>query len=211
MADLLKVSILGDIPVGEVWSVNPIFSLNSSPEVSWDQLNTIATAINAVTVPAGLLVQMSTTTTVKGVKLEARNTNGTLQAQLEQLRGTPVTGTGSAVHPPQVSTVLSLRTVKPGPSGRGRLYWPANGMVIGSADGRMTTANAGATATAMKTYLSGISTAINTTLGTNTLGVWSRKTLGIYGVNRILCGTVLDTQRRRRDTAVETYSSVVYP
>lgn len=211
MAEVLKVSIQGYLPSGEVWTVNPVYQLITEPAVTWDNLNTVATAINALIPGAGIGALWTNTTGIKGVKLEARFQNGTLEAQIEQDRPSISSGSGSAVHPGQTSMVLSLRTPKAGPQGRGRLYFPATGVTIAVADLRPTSAVCTAFLSAAKTYLSGISSAITPTLGSNSLVVWSRVGLGAHGVNRLLAGNVLDVQRRRRDTLIETYSSITYP
>lgn len=211
MSELLKVSIVGTLPNSEVWSINPVFHLVSEPTVTWDDLNTVATGINGLTIGTNMRAFMSTETRVTGCKLEAREADGSLQVQLAQERSSPVVGTGTTAHPNQTSAVVSLRTTTPGGRYRGRLYWPATGISILASTGRFNTGFPGTLATEMKTFLSGASTVIETTLGTNVLCVWSRVSLGKQAVNRLLVGDVPDTQRRRRDKAIETYATVSYP
>ena len=122
MPELLKVSIKGAMPSGEVWSINPVYSTPTEPSLSFDQLNTIATAINAIAPGAQLQQLMTNTTTITGVRLEQRERNGTLVSQMEQSRTTPWTGGGATAHPAQTSMVFSLITNTPGARGRGRLY-----------------------------------------------------------------------------------------
>lgn len=210
MAQVFKVSILGSGVSGEVWSVNPCFHLITEPDLTFDQMNTIASAINALTVPTDLRVLFPSSVAITGVRLEQRESTGALVRQLEQTRTTPVAGTGLVSHPIQTAMVFSLITSTPGASGRGRLYWPASGAQILASTLRFDSATVTPALAAMETYLSGIENAIEATAGTAPLSVWSRKTLGMQGVIRLRVGNVPDVQRRRRDALVETYASVDY-
>jgi len=210
VGQVFKVSILGSGVNGEVWSVNPVYSLSTEPDLTFDQLNTIATAINALTIPSNLKAAMPPAMAVTGVRVEQRTGAGVLQGQLEQNRGAPVPGTGTSFHPIQTAVVTSLITAHAGASGRGRLYWPAVGLAIDSTTLRFTSGIVSSVLTDMETYLSAIETAVQTTAGPTELCVWSRKTQGCFGVVRLRIGNVPDVQRRRRDALVETYASIDY-
>lgn len=213
MARLIRLSILGAMPSGEVWSVNPVFAVGGDfgVPVSATQAQTIATACAAVVVPTGLVVLMNNATSVYGVRVEARAINGTLESQAEALKATPTSGTGTNAHPYQTSVVLSLRTATPGPSGRGRLYWPGTGAQLNTATLRLAATFNTSAASAAKTYLSGLATAIQATVTGVSPVVWSRKTSLLQPVTSIQVGDVLDTQRRRRDTLIESIASIAYP
>jgi len=212
MADLLRVSLQGALPGGEEWSVNPCFTLaDTGTSVTFDQLNTIVTAINSISIPTGLRLMQSTSTTHTGCRVEARKLTGELEALAEGNRGAAIAGTGTSAHSYQTSLVLSLRTAQAGATGRGRMYWPATGLIVTAASLRPSFADVTSFLSASKTYLAAISAAIAPTLGAAPLIVWSRSTGGRYLVNRMLMGDVLDVQRRRRDATVETYQSLVYP
>lgn len=213
MANLLRISLLGQMPSGEEWSVNPVYSVGADfgLPVSNTQAQTIATAISGVTIPTGVRNMQTTSVTHTGVRVEARELDGTLEALAEATRVAPITGSGSTPHPFQTSAVSSLRTGTPGASGRGRLYWPATGVDISPATLRPTSTNVTSFLTGVKTYLSGIEAAIEVTLTGVALCVWSRKNLELYPVIALQMGDVLDVQRRRRDTLVEGYSNLTYP
>ena len=213
MAQILRVSIFGNLPGGEVWSTNPCWEINGTggAPVSPAQALAIATALGGVTVPTTVSSAMAPGTSIAGYRVEARSLAGTLESQAEFVRPTPVAGVGSPVHPFQTSLVVSLRTPGVGPSSRGRLYWPATGMPLGAADYRVSAANVGGFVTGMKTYLSSMETAIKATLPEANLTVWSRKTSNFHDVNQLQVGNVLDTQRRRRDTLIEAYTATSYP
>jgi hypothetical protein len=214
MARILRVSIKGQLPNGEEWSVNPVYSVGGDfgVPVSATQANTIATAIAAVVVPTGLLQAMSTSTNVLGCRVEARGLDGALESLAEANKAVATAGTGASPHPYQTSAVISLRTATPGASGRGRLYWPATAAAIDTASLRITAAFHPTLLAAAKTYLSGIETAIEATLTGVALAVWSRLGTGsVSVVTSLNVGNVFDVQRRRRDTLVETYLTTTFP
>lgn len=211
MADVLRVSIFGALPSGEEWSVNPVYSIGGDfgVPVSPSQAQTIADAIAAISVPTAILQNMSNgSTTVQGCRVEARELDGTLESQAEALKGTPQAGSGTNVHPFQVSLVSSLRTTTPGASGRGRLYWPLTGLTLAAATLRPAAATMNPLVTAVETYLSTIDTAISATLTGVGLVVWSRKNGTVANVTTISMGDVPDVQRRRRDSLLELYYTV---
>lgn len=213
MADLIRVSYVGAMPSGEVWSVNPVYSVGGDFGTPVSQLvaQTIATAIAAISVPTGLVQIMNSATTVTGCRVEARALDGTLESQAEAVKTSPTPGTGAGNHPFQTSCVISLRTATPGPSGRGRLYWPATGANLTASTLRTAAGQNSTTATAAKTLLSGIEAAIEASLSGVALAVWSRKNLALPGVISLQVGDVLDVQRRRRDQLIEGFASTSYP
>jgi hypothetical protein len=52
---------------------------------------------------------------------------------------------------------------------------------------------------------------IKATLPDANLTVWSRQYAQFRDISSLQVGNVLDTQRRRRDTLIEAYSSTSYP
>lgn len=213
VSQILRVSIIGDLPNGEVWSVNPCWEVNGSTgdTVTPAEATTIATAIAAITLPTSLGTMMQSGTTWRGVRVEGRTLAGGLEVQAEAAKATPTNGTGTATHPHGTALVFSLRTPGVGPSARGRMYWPATGQALQSTDYRISTANATSILSGAKTFLSGIETAIKATLPEANLTVWSRATSNFHNVNAIQVGNVLDSQRRRRDALNEAYVATTFP
>lgn len=212
MADVLRISIKGSLPNGEVWSVNPVWALNDFPVTTTPaQVSAVATACAAVTVPTALLFQMSSSTNVNAVRVEARTMGGVLENLAEATKGTPQAGTGTQPHPFQTSWVISLRTLRVGGSGRGRLYWPATSTQLAVGTLRPTTSELNSFCAGAKTYLSGLTTAVKATFDTAVLAVWSRTSSSAENVSSIQVGDVLDVQRRRRDALVEGTVSLAFP
>lgn len=211
----VRVSILGSLSGGEVWSVNPTYDPTGEfgSSVDQTQLDAAATAIAAISPGAQLLSNMSTLAQITGARVEVRDDNTDALLGISQAVRTPaLSGTGSPLMPPQAAIVASLRTNTPGASGRGRLYWPAMGAGITST-GRIATATTATNNTSMKTYLLAIRDALATafpTIGFN-LAIRSRTTKTTPWVVRIQTGDVVDTQRRRRDNLPENYASAPIP
>lgn len=213
MADLVKVSIVGTLPTGEEWSVNPVFGIGGDFGVSTtpQQMADLVTAVNAITVPANLLQMFALNTNLTGCRVEARTKSGVLENQAEGLRGTAAQGAVSTAHPFQTAWVTSLRTTRPGGSGRGRLYWPATGVVLQNSDYRPSSATVSSTLTAVKAYLALIQAQVDVIWDGVGLMVWSRERNELNAINQLQMGNILDTQRRRRDVLLETYTGAVYP
>lgn len=211
MADILRVSILGTLPGGEVWSVNPCYRLDGGGTLNYSEALAAVAAVNAIAVPTGLRAMMNSGTAVTGCRVESRSYGGALESQADGLKATPTFGTGAGSLPYQSAAVLSLRTVAAGGKGRGRLYWPATGLQLAPATLRMTTAVRDAFATDFKNYLTAIQSAIDGVIDESLiLAVWSRTNGSSSGVAKIMAGDVVDTQRRRRDAIPESYTEVTY-
>lgn len=212
MADLIKVSITGVMPAGEVWSINPVWRINPQDvSVSVTQLQAIVTAINAITIPTGFRNIFNLTTGVTGCRVEARTNEGVLEGLAEGTRPSTVFGQGTADHPYQNALVLSLRSPLAGASGRGRLYIPATGLALNGPTLRPTAATITSVLAGTKGYLQAIGTAVTAQVTDTILAVWSRKLTTTLGVTRIQMGDIVDTQRRRRDQVIENYQELSYP
>lgn len=211
----VRVSILGDAPGGEVWSINPVFDPTGEFPGGVDQtaLDAACNAIANLTVPTGMLNKMSNALRVTGARVEVReDSNDALIGIAIDVRTTPAVGSGTPLRPAQCAIVLSLRTNTPGGSGRGRLYWPALGDAIG-ADLRYSSTVTNQFCTDMRVYLNAIRSALATafpTIGFD-LAVRSRTTHTTPHVVRIQTGNVIDTQRRRRDAMIEDYVQLPFP
>lgn len=210
----VRVSIKGTSVGNEVWSVNPVFD-PTGEFPGWTQATADAAvaALSAVTVPPNLLVMLSTAFRITSIRMECReDTDDSLIGLAEYLKPTPVVGTGAGKMPPQCAQVVSLRTNTPGGSGRGRIYWPAAGVSVGSSLEASTPSQA-TTLGDFKTYFQALASSLATSyspIGFN-LAVRSRATHTTPHVTRMQMGNVIDTQRRRRDTLGEVYQTTTVP
>lgn len=208
-----RVSILGATPGGEVWSINPVFDPTGEfPGWNQGQADAACVAINALTIPASLLSLMSANLSVTGCRIEVRNdADDSLIGVAENQKSTPKVGTGGALMPAQCAIVVSLRSDTPGPSGRGRIYWPAVGATIGNAL-RLSGPLPATIGADMKTYLSSIEGALTASFAALPfdLAVRSRTRKTTPHINRLQVGDVIDTQRRRRDNLPESYVTTAY-
>jgi hypothetical protein len=211
----VRVSILGTSPGGEVWSINPVFDPTGEFPGGVDQtaLDAACDAIAALSPGTNNLAFMTTALAITGARVEVReDSNDALIGISQQVRPTPLAGSGSPLRGAQNALVVSLRTNTPGGSGRGRLYWPAVGVAVDS-QLRFSTTFAGNLLSDMKTYLNAMRGALATafpTIGFD-LAVRSRTTHTTPHVNKLQVGTVPDTQRRRRDSMIEDYQATTFP
>ena len=212
----------GTLGTVETWSTGITYGVfGLSPDVP-DQAETdgLAAAIRGATgvtnLPTGLRTLMSTQATIVSVRVERRAEDESTLNVSEGLFGAAIGGTGTATKTPQDAQVFSLRTSTPGARGRGRMYWPALGASLNSTF-QVTTPAPSAVVADVKTWLSAIGTAMNgywTGIGaakSSGLSVRSVTDHVCRDVNAIQIGSILDTQRRRRDALPEAYVNVVYP
>lgn len=210
-----RVSILGTLPTGEVWSVNPVYDPTS--EVGWiinqPAIDAAALSIANRSVPTELRQLMSLGAVRTGARVEVRNdATDALEYISVQGSSTPSAGTTPLALPLQSALVASIRTNTPGGSGRGRIYWPALGATL-TTNGRLNVPTATTVLTGIKAYLAGIEADLEAQfVGVPfNLAVRSKTTHTTPHATRIQVGDVIDTQRRRRDAQPETYTSVNYP
>lgn len=210
-----RVSILGQSPGGEVWSINPVFDPSGEFGSTVDQtaLDAACDAIAALSPGTGLTRFMSTQLFITGARVEVRDdATDNLLATSTQIRASALPGTGTVLRSPTTALVFSLRTNTPGGSGRGRLYWPAVSGTV-SVDMRFINSEITTGIADMKTYLLAMRSALATafpTIGFD-LAVRSRTTHTTPHVNKIQAGNVPDTQRRRRDNLIEDYQFATFP
>jgi hypothetical protein len=210
----VRCSILGVMLTSEVWSINPTFDPTAEfgTTVSQSALDSAALAIANMAIPTELMEVMSNKVSRTGCRLEVRDdASDALLAISTQASGAAQPGSSNLTQTPQSAVVISVLTDTPGPSGRGRLYWPALGVTL-DAQGRIATPNTGAIISGAATYLHGIEDKLATafpTIGFD-LSVRSKTTKTTPHAVRLRVGNVVDTQRRRRDNLPESYTAVAF-
>jgi len=217
-----KTIFKGSIGTVETWSTSVswgVFGL--SPDVA-DQaaadgiLAAIKAASGVTTLPTSLRSLLSSAGTVDSVRVEQRAEDESVLCVAEGLFTTPLAGSGTASKTPQDSLVFSLRSSTPGARGRGRMYWPALAASL-SASFQLSSPTATAVSVDAKSWLNAIGGAFNTywtSVGAAKSAVLSVRSVTDHvcrNVNSLQVGTVLDTQRRRRDSLPESYVSIAMP
>lgn len=114
-------------------------------------------------------------------------------------------GLSSNLLPLQNSVVVSTRTGTPGRRGRGRFYLPGVGVNAMAATGLLATANQGVIRDAAVALIEGLAYSSSTGPIINVRPIVTGKPYTDYSViQSIQVGNVIDTQRRRRKSLVET-------
>lgn len=125
--------------------------------------------------------------------------------------GTPYTGAGGpAKLPPQCALVATLTTATPrGLGSKGRMYLPGISASVGS-DGHIQPTDTLAIATNLRNFLAALNASVEHPGTVITASQGSKAPLVGAPVNRVVSGVkvgnVYDTQRRRRNELVESYS-----
>jgi hypothetical protein len=123
----------------------------------------------------------------------------------------PAFGGSTSVLPLQNSIAVSHRTQQTGPRGRGRSFWPAIDADSIGADGTI-----GQT---LREAIAGLQAVLLTDLTLSTDGagfnvipaVLAPSRVDYALINQVRVGSVMDTQRRRRNKIVEVYSNEAVP
>jgi len=217
-----RVILKGSLGSVEVWSTSIAMGIiGLSPDVA-DQATTdamsaaLVTATNTTNIPSALRTCLSSSGSVDAVRVERRREDETVLNVSERLLGSPMLGLTSVTKTPQDAVVLSLRTSTPGARGRGRLYWPALAATLNGSF-QLTTPTTAQVAADTKVWIASIKSAMDGVYvsAASALRVAPSVRSATDHVCRdltsIQVGSVLDTQRRRRDNLPESYSNVAYP
>lgn len=217
-----RVIMKGSLGAVEQWSTSVAYGIvglaPDVPDASTTDAMAAAVAAAATTTNVGsnLRTLLSAQGTLDVIRVEKRAEDETVLNVSEVIIGTQIVGTGTATKTPQDCLVFSLRTSTPGARGRGRMYWPALGSSISSTF-QLTAPTSANAAAAAKVWLQAINSAMDGVYIAQSsalrvaLSVRSGTDHVCRDVNSIQVGSILDTQRRRRDILPETYASVAYP
>ena len=148
---------------------------------------------------------------LRWIKLAAIGTDGKyvpgIDPYIYDLETPNTGGKGGDSAGPQGAVVLSLRTNRNrGPATKGRMYLPLSGALPNGSTFKLSSTVTGAVANAGKTFIEQLRVIIETT----TFGPYIMSGIGngaINGINYVLVGDMLDTQRRRRNKFTEEYTS----
>lgn len=213
MAARLHLRIVGTlgVPVVEQWSIGVNFAASGGSGVGEQAVvqahaQAVADWIETATAFQGALDEMSNAAVINRVETYGYNFTGPAAASGVGLVTPFRAGSGSTNAPFQVARCVTLNTSLPGARNRGRFYVPAMGANIG--DNGKVNPPPGYLAAWAALFIQA------ETLWGGTapieLGVYSAVADVVTPVTSLRVGDVLDTQRRRRDSLVETYSTLAY-
>lgn len=208
----LAITAAGGMPGGERWSCTLTYGNGVVGVATQDEAQAVAQAAVA---PWSAFMVANASKIVNGVTLQRVTARvitaaGTTAALGEAAPAATVAGNNSLLLPNQCAVVLSLRTATPGPRGRGRIFLPALAAAPNGA-GRLDPATRDGILAQSATLVAGLREAVETNTASDlwSLVVASGAGQGLLSrVNSLRVGDVIDTQRRRRDALVESYSSV---
>lgn len=218
----IKTIFKGGLGSVESWSTSISWGIFGLAPDAVDQaeadglMNALRTTAAVYTPPTTLRGLLSVAGSIDGVRVERRAENETVLNVSEGLFSSATAGTGTLTKTPQDALVFSLRTSTPGPKGRGRMYWPALGATTSNSFQLATPVQA-TVAADVKIWLNAINTAMNgywASISATRSAVLSVRSVTDHvcrNVNTIQVGSVLDTQRRRRDTLPEVYVAQTWP
>lgn len=209
-----RFSILGTLPGGEVWSVNPAFigNFDTSPPNQAQLQAWCAAAVQGLGnlfSTTGLGAALSSGGQITGLRASLYGTDGRLNTYGE-LAGFQITGSGSVKCPPTTAIATSLYSSVAGRSGRGRIYWPALGSPLDGTTGRFTGTHVLAVRNDALAVLRQIQDASPAEWDA-VLAVWSSTKTSGLAITRLRVGDIPDSQRRRKDALDEAYSEAPYP
>lgn len=218
----IKTIMLGRLGASEQWSCGitwrnfELFAASMSQTMIESLAQRLVTNITGTAIPANIKSLWSNSAGLIAWRVEQHGEDEKLTNVGEAAYATQIVGTGSASKSPQDAIVVSMRTSTPGARGRGRLYWPALGVSLTSEFALSSpTPAAIALASAQLFKLVGdqitAEWAANSMAVTPELAVRSVTDHQSRKVERLQVGSVLDTQRRRRDKLIESYAVQNYP
>lgn len=210
---LFRTIISGNSPAaGEVWSIGLNWTMgeDAAPQSAMTAWATnIGTAI-AASSGNQVFQMLSSSGNISKVRTEQRDdTDNSLLMAGEYTLPIPETGANPPTSTLQTAMCISLITILPGRSNRGRCYWPAwaytptSSLLFGTS--QQTNALTG-----FKALIDLIKAqaAVTDPAWVTQLIVWSRLNLTAAPVVTIAAGSVPDTQRRRRDAIKEVYTTL---
>lgn len=125
-----RLRLIGSLPGGEVWSVNPCFSRLVIPgggtaAALEDWMDGILALNTGLVLPNAVRSALSSMGYLESIRTEYFDGSGGLTIAAERSLATHASGSGSANCPSTTSIVASLMTARVGRSYRGRMFWPA--------------------------------------------------------------------------------------
>lgn len=210
----LAIVAHGSLPGAEQWSCT-LRTTKVEATIGQTLLQTLTTAAVAAwrSLIVDAQVMFSTGVVLSGVTTRALDSRGITQSQAEAGPLTTGAGIGTIQLPNQCSIVATLVTARAGRTGKGRIYLPVLAPPFNTGtDGGLAGNYVDVVATRVKGLLDALNTALAGITDTPKVGVQSKTASSQLGgtytgaaVTQVRVGSIIDTQRRRRNSLHETY------
>lgn len=194
----------------EVWSCGFNFRTDSAPDFA--EANALAVDIAGALSAGGgdafgsLVNGMSASASVNDVDVYVYDGTGPAVAAGSAPLPVAVAGGGPPTAPPQSASVVSLLTALPGARHRGRFYWPCLAPAMTTSLRSSTTQGHSTGAVELLAAIAGQMVDFGNPLPV----VYSPTSGDMTPVIAARAGNVVDTQRRRRDSLVESFTTSQY-
>lgn len=186
----------GALPSGEVWSTGVHGASNLDIDAVKTAWQSAVTALWAGTGSSGIHDLYSTTVTCN--RITVYTIDGTTGKASDAREAALTSGGGSPeiALPQEVAVCLTLRTGKPGPKNRGRMFFPPMIVSAVQASGRLGSVQAA-------TLVGGMTVALQSLATAQVAPILFTHGQANRNITFVDCGDVFDAQRRRRDKLVE--------
>lgn len=191
--------LLSGTSPGEIWS----FSLHTDSALTVDAAHSAwTTAVSDYWTTGAPALAAFFNANIEGTQTSTALLSGTTGNQVSRrISAVSLPGTNpTAMLPFQIATVVSLRSDLATRAGRGRYYLPPLTTAQVTA-GRLAAADQATIADRSQTFFGAMNSAGLTPV------IWGRQTLVATVINSIDVGDVFDTQRRRRNSLIESRES----
>lgn len=212
--DYNRISWIGTLAGGEIWSTACSFNTDfgTGPVKSFEDLADWAAAVGAISWAGypSISKGLSSIGRLTGVRAEYIDSTGHVSQLALYTLPSAFAGSASPASPFQVAAVASLLTGRPGRSYRGRMYWPALGFTLSTTTAKLSTTDQQELANNVADLLTktgaaaGVDFAMVPVVASQVKGVTTP-------ISTVRVGSVLDTQRRRRNSEVEAYLTADIP
>ena len=207
--DYNVISWQGTMSGGEVWSTSCAYQTNfgTGPVKAYEDLAAWAQAAAdvALTGLPNLADGLSGNWSLRSIRAAYIDFDGITNQVAEYQLPTPYSGSGASNMPYQCAVVLSLLTGRPGRSYRGRMYWPAAGYALATSNAQLDSTTTAGIASDASNLITDVGAAAGTDFAMLP-SVYSARLGTTTYVTSVRVGSVIDTQRRRRNSLQETYS-----
>lgn len=205
-----QTAISGSLPGGDIFRSGFAVETGIGGEASAQEIaDTIASAFNDnwLKVLDGFTFAIKFPPTVVFQKIlvyeRPKTPLGASSEQAEATLGNKAGTSSEATLPPECAVCVSLLTGAPGRSARGRMYLPPVAKNVIGTNGQLGTSDAKLFADWAAAFFGQIN---NIATDANVV-VWSRKNASTRNVTRVQVGNQIDMQRRRQNSAPETYQA----